>query len=85
VIFSDHNLHCNQTGAVFHCRDKAKTVRLSHEQWQDSGHDRHSVVGNPGVMNFEQGIYEPSALAAGLGIVAINLSNVGPRGSDQRG
>jgi len=36
------------------------------------------------VMNLEKGLYEPNALAKGLGIVAINLSDVGPRGRDER-
>ena len=83
-FYSDHNLYFNRSGEVFHFRDKAKTTRLSQEQWQQSGHDRHSRVGEPGVMNLEQGIYEPNALAEELGIIAINLSEVGPRGRDRR-
>jgi len=83
-FFADHNLYTNRSGEVFHCREKVKTARLSQEQWQESGHDRHSLVGDPGVINFEQGIYEPNTLAEGLGIVAINLSDVGPRGREER-
>lgn len=78
---SDMNLLWDVNEAPFTITGKTTERTHSFEEWQAAGHDRHSVVADPGFRAPETGEFAlPRGSAAeAIGFVPFDFSDVGPR------
>jgi parallel beta-helix repeat protein len=70
-----------QTGRDAH-PDKLKFAGQIFSEWQLTGHDQHSLVADPRILDFTNGDLRisPDSPAISLGFLPFNLKDVGPRG-----
>ncbi len=83
---SDLNLFWSVTGAPLTVAPRLENEieslpRLTWEEWQALGFDRHSIVADPGFADLEGGDFtlKPGSPAFSLGFKQIDCSDVGPR------
>lgn len=86
-LAADYNIYHNRAGDVFCTRDKPGTQRMSIEVWRESGHDRHSLIEDPGAFDLQAGVVrvEPGSPGDRIGFNAIDLRHAGPRPLGERG
>jgi len=74
----DHNIYWDTSGRPVMFKDKTFT------EWQAAGHDRHSVIANPGFVDAEAGDFtlRADSPALALGFQPIDLGQVGLYGED---
>ncbi|MCD6519928.1 MAG: right-handed parallel beta-helix repeat-containing protein [Anaerolineae bacterium] len=88
-FFSDLNLFWDVSeGKVYHVTEKARQEvarRFSMEEWQALGQDRHSIVADPRCRNLAERDFTlaKDSPAFALGFQPIDLSDVGPRPSEE--